>query len=236
MKKLLLLLAAVTGSFSVATAQCTITPGCSTGSTGYCTTPAQNASLPNATENTPYSTTVQLSLGSSIGGFITVTDATVTAVTGLPTGLSYSVNPSNGVIAANSDGCVLIAGTPAAGSAGNYTLTALVIANTSAGPFPVTATWMLTVDAALTTGIKTISQAQATIVMAPNPVKSELNLMTDFNFNKVQVIDALGNVVMTQEVNGVNQTSLNLQQLNAGVYFVQINDGSRVLTRKLIKE
>lgn len=214
-------------------AQCTITPGC-TVTSGYCSTPAANSSLPNAMEQAAYSTTIQVSVGTTYS-VATITDATVTSVSGLPTGLSYSLNPTNGVITGGGSGCMLIAGTPAAGTAGAYTVTANVSVNTNFGVFPTTITWNLTVDAA-TTGIAGFTANAATLLIAPNPAKTEVNVAADFNFETVRVFDALGNVALVQRVNGENKTTLAIDKLNAGFYFVQVAAGSKVATRKFIKE
>lgn len=235
MKKLLLSLTLMVSGMVHMSAQCTITPGCSVGSNGYCTTPTAGSSLPNATVGTAYNTTIQMSVGTTYS-IATITNATITSVSGLPAGMSYSLNPTSGVIPAGGNGCMLITGTPAAGTAGNYTVTANVTANTNFGAFPVTAAWMLTVDPATTTGIKTIAMLPSTIVLAPNPAKSDLNLNADFNFGKIQIIDALGNVVLTHDANYATQATIDVRALNAGVYFLQIHDGTRILTRKFIKE
>jgi hypothetical protein len=234
MKKSLFFLSLFVAAIINIKAQCTITPGCSTAATGYCSTPASGTSLPNATELAAYSTVIQLSIGTSLSG-VTINNGTLTSVTGLPTGLSYSLNPTNGVISAGGNGCMLIAGTPASGSAGSYTVTGNVTANTSFGAFPTTITWPLTVDAA-TTGIANFSANTSNMLLAPNPVKSELSLTADFHFQKVRIFDALGNVSLTQEVTGVDKVTLDLNKLNSGIYFIQIADGNKIVTRKFIKE
>jgi hypothetical protein len=233
MKKSLFFLSLFVAAMINLKAQCTITPGCSA-TAGYCSTPAAGTSLPNATELVAYSTVIQVSIGTTFSG-VTITNGTVTSVTGLPSGLSYSLNPSSGVIAAGSNGCMLITGTPASGSAGTYSVVANVTANTSFGAFPTTIGWPLTVDA--TTGIANVSASTSSnMLLAPNPVKSELSLTADFHFQKVRVFDALGNVSLIQEVNGVDKVTLDLYHLNSGIYFVQITDGNKVVTRKFIKE
>ena len=116
MKKQLLLLATIIIGFSSANAQCTPTSSCipDPATTGYCTTPAEGANLPNATANTPYTTVIQVSVGTSAGGgFATITDVTIGSVT-LPNGLSYTTNPSNGVIPGGTNACIEITGTPTA--------------------------------------------------------------------------------------------------------------------------
>lgn len=235
MKKTLLFAALVIGSLSQLNAQCTITPGCSAATTGYCTTPAENTNLPNATVATSYNTVIQVSIASSFGG-ATITSAQIVSMTGLPTGLSYSVNPASGIIAGGANACVLLTGTPGAGTAGNYTVVANVAITTNLGPFPpATVSWFLTVDPSISTGIQSINST-SNFYIAPNPVASELNISSDSHFGKIQIIDALGKTVLSLDANYANQTSINVSSLTKGVYFIQANDGERIITKKFIKD
>ena len=235
MKKSLLFLSLFIAGMTSVQAQCTIANSCTPDATsGYCSTPAVGTALPNGTENVAYSATIQVSLGTSaFGGAATIIDATVTAVSGLPTGLTGSTNPSNGVIPGGSDACILVSGTPATGSAGTYSVNAAVTVNTNFGPQSTNLIWPLTIDPAV--GIATYSTHQA-VYVSPNPAGSQLNVVADFHFSSVRVFDALGNLALSQSVNGSPATTIDLSKLNAGVYFIQISDGNKIVTRKFIKE
>ncbi len=235
MKKTLLFASIILSSLSQLNAQCTITPGCSPIATGYCTTPADNTNLPNATASSSYNTVIQLSIASSFG-VATITSAQIVSMTGLPAGLSYSVNPVSGIIAGGANGCVLLTGTPGAATAGNYTVVANVVITTNVGAFPpATVSWFLTVNPALSTGIQSINTT-ANFYIAPNPVSSELFITSDSHFGKIQVIDALGKIVLSHDANYASQTSINVSSLTKGVYFIQANDGERIITKKFIKD
>ena len=235
MKKTLLFAALVIGSLAQLNAQCTITPGCSAAATGYCTTPAENTNLPNATIASGYNTVIQVSIASAFSG-ATITSAQIVSMTGLPTGLSYSVNPGSGIIAGGANGCILLTGTPGAATAGNYTVVANVALTTSLGSFPpATVSWFLTVNPAISTGIQS-SNTPANFYIAPNPVSSELFISSDSHFGKIQVIDALGKTVLSHDANYASQTSINVSSLTKGVYFIQANDGERIITKKFIKD
>ncbi|MBI3519437.1 MAG: T9SS type A sorting domain-containing protein [Bacteroidetes bacterium] len=237
MKKTLLFAALLIGGLSQLTAQCTISPACTPdANTGYCTIPADNTALPNGTELSPYNTTIQISVGTSAaGGVITVISASLTSVSGLPNGMSYSMNPSNGFISAGTDACLLITGTPASGSANSYTINANIDAVTNAGSFPQTISWFLTIDAASTTGIKILNQNTA-FSISPNPASSELTVSSSSHFGKIQIIDALGKTVITHDANYTSQTVINVSTLSKGVYFLQAVDGANLITRKFIKD
>lgn len=236
MKKSLLFLSLFIAGMTSVNAQCTIANSCTPSTnTGYCSTPAVGTALPNGTENVAYSTTIQVSLGTTAGGgFATITDATVTAINGLPAGVTATPNPASGVIPAGTDACILISGTPAAGSAGTYTVDAAVTVSTNFGNQNANLVWPLTIDPAV--GIAEVSANSIHLSIVPNPAVSEATLITDVHFKQARVFDALGNLVMTQDANSTYKTTIDVSKLNAGIYFVQIIEGTKMVTRKFIKE
>ena len=235
MKKTLLFAALLVGGLSQLTAQCTIAPTCSIAPIGYCTSPAENTALPNGTELVAYSTVIQLSLGNNVSGFATISDATISGVTGLPVGLTHSINPISGVLLANNNACLIITGTPAAASAGNYTVGLGFNVNTSFGPTTQTLNFGLTINTSGTTNVKSITSS-SNFVIAPNPATSELFVASASHFGKVNIIDALGKTVLTHDANYALQTTVNVSNLSKGVYFLQINDGTNTITKKFIKD
>jgi hypothetical protein len=235
MKKTLLFAILLIGGLSQLNAQCAIMPTCSITTSGYCTSPLENTNLPNATELSPYNTTIQFSLGTMAGGVVAITDASISSVVGMPAGFTYSTNPSSGSFLAGSNACLILTGTPAAASAGTYTIDVSFVVNTSFGPATQTLSWLLSIDPTGTTGIKAYAVA-SNFMVYPNPVASELFVSSTSHFNKIQVIDALGKIVISRDANYTSQTTINVSDLNKGIYFLQMNDGSTVITRKFIKE
>jgi hypothetical protein len=235
MKKSLLFVALLIGGLSQLNAQCSIVPTCSITAIGYCTLPAENTALLNGTELSPYSNTIQFSLGTTVGGFATITDASITSVTGLPAGFTYSTNPVNGTIVGGTNACLILGGTPAAASAGTYTISVGFAVNTSFGPTTQTLLWFLTIDPSGTTSVKSYSSV-ANLFIAPNPATSELFVSALNHISKIQIIDALGKVVISHDANYSLQTTINIQTLSKGVYFLQLNDGNKVVTKKFIKD
>ena len=235
MKKTLLFAALLIGGFSQLSAQCTITPGCTYGATGYCTTPIENTALPNGTELVPYSTTIQLSLDMGIAPFVTFTDATISGVSGLVSGLTYSTNPTSGIFLPGTSACLIISGTPASSTPGSYTVGIGFNVNKSLGATTQTLNFALTIDPAGTTNIKSIIQG-TNFFISPNPATSELFISSTTHFGKVQVIDAFGKIVLAHDANYAAQTTINISSLNKGVYFLQVNDGVNVTTKKFIKD
>jgi hypothetical protein len=235
MKKTLLFAALLIGGLSQLSAQCTITPGCTLGPLGYCTTPAENTALPNGTELLPYSTVIQLSLGTTVGGSFPITDATISGVTGLPASFTYSSNPTNGMILPGANACLIIAGTPQSGSAGSYTVGVGFNVNIPGFPTTQTLNFGLQIDPSGTTNVKSITAA-SNFVIAPNPATNELFVASASHFGKVVIIDALGKTVLTHDANYAAQTIINVSSLSKGVYFLQINDGNNTVTKKFIKD
>ena len=235
MKKTLLFAALLIGSLSQLSAQCTITPGCTLGPLGYCTTPAENTALPNGTELLPYSTVIQLSLGTIVGGTFPITDATISSVAGMPAGFTYSANPTNGVILPGASACLIITGTPGTGSAGTYTVGVGFDVNLPGFPTTQTLNFSLQIDPSGTTNVKSIT-ASSNFVIAPNPATSELFIASNSHFGKVVVIDALGKTVLSHDANYAAQTTINISSLSKGVYFLQVSDGANLTIKKFIKD
>jgi len=223
MKKSLLLIGFLSASYFLQ-AQCTITPGCSTAGTGYCSTPASASSLPAATELISYNTTIQLSLGTAIGP-ATINNATITSVTGLPTGLTASYNPSNGVVNAGSNGCILVSGTPSAGTAGNYTMSANISVSTSFGASPQTLTWTLVVNAAAT-GIANYSASSSVMTIMPNPASSSITVLSGTENTMIHITDILGKDLL-QITLQQGKGNIDISNLAPGVYFVRTNRGAQ---------
>jgi hypothetical protein len=78
-----------------------------------------------------------------------------------------------------------------------------------------------------------------TITLAPNPVQDDLIIkFSDARKlqTEIEITDILGKVVLKTESVGNDKLTLPLKNLNSGVYFVKINQGSQYLVKKIIKE
>ncbi len=70
------------------------------------------------------------------------------------------------------------------------------------------------------------------VAMFPNPAKNELTIASEFNGNnEVQIINSVGQVI--KEFSFMNETTVNIDELNAGVYFVKVI-GENTTTKKLV--
>lgn len=74
--------------------------------------------------------------------------------------------------------------------------------------------------------------------ISPNPTNEFLTIASQLkaNYYTVQIIDALGKVLISEEHKELNQTSINVSDLNSGIYFVKIISGEYNSTKKFIKE
>ena len=110
-----------------------------------------------------------------------------------------------------------------------------------APPFGGTYTKTMTISNQMSTatvalnGVSTGIEEQGTekIQMYPNPVGNSLNMVFDANDvpEKIEIIDVTGRVVMS--VKAVNNTmTVNVENLNAGVYFVRADN----IVKKFIKK
>ena len=239
MKKILLTASVVIAGLFQSNAQCVIVPCTPDPTSGYCAVPSASTNLPAGVIGMSYTTDIQFSLGTTAqGGAVTINGGTITATSGLPTGLSTVYNPISGKIVGGSSACLRISGTPT-GATGTYSFSATFSVAITAGGFPtsqvITAVWYLPISATAT-GIAQLTQQPNVMVMSPNPAKSELNVTTDFHIAKLTVIDALGKVVLAQDVNYANQTTLDIRSLEKGLYFLQASEGSKIITKKFIKD
>jgi hypothetical protein len=74
------------------------------------------------------------------------------------------------------------------------------------------------------------------LILYPNPAKSTLKISTnDFENIFVEIFDISGNLVMNKEIITVAKT-IDISQLNAGLYLIKIKTGGSIVFRKLIKE
>jgi hypothetical protein len=76
------------------------------------------------------------------------------------------------------------------------------------------------------------------IVMSPNPVSSIVHLRPHQDIIKgpylISIYDQLGNTMMTTP--GAGPVSVDVSNLNAGMYVVRITDASNVYSEPLIKQ
>lgn len=72
----------------------------------------------------------------------------------------------------------------------------------------------------------------------PNPAKDVLNISNSISaeISSVTIADVNGRIVKQFEANGAVDSQINIADLNAGVYFVNINSNEGSLTKKIVKQ
>lgn len=92
--------------------------------------------------------------------------------------------------------------------------------------------------AGLPTKIKS-NELISIINISPNPATSELTVTFKAGVNtptNIIVMDVIGKVITTLEINEGNYKTIPLNDLSAGVYFIKIQQGKNIITKKFIKE
>ncbi|MES2410358.1 MAG: T9SS type A sorting domain-containing protein, partial [Bacteroidota bacterium] len=78
-------------------------------------------------------------------------------------------------------------------------------------------------------------EADASILVYPNPTKGNVNIVCDNSINSVQLYDIQGRLLQTSLVNE-NQTMIDISSQSNGIYFVKVISDEGFLVQKLIKE
>ena len=78
-----------------------------------------------------------------------------------------------------------------------------------------------------------IGENQVTVAIYPNPVQDVLYLKGAANMQQIEVMNLVGQVVLSQQVN-TNQVQLNLSDLRAGIYNLRIKIADGYINKKVI--
>lgn len=89
----------------------------------------------------------------------------------------------------------------------------------------------------LTVGIDEKNRQEFEFTLYPNPAASFINVkyQTQSDFIQCIITNAQGQIILSGQLNG-NERKLNINHLGSGIYFLQINDGTRLAIKKFIKE
>ncbi|MGV3611501.1 MAG: T9SS type A sorting domain-containing protein [Fluviicola sp.] len=97
-----------------------------------------------------------------------------------------------------------------------------------------TASNIIVTDACHGTLLENIENSRIQFQVIPNPVDSELNLMSESNFDIIVIFDMLGNKVVEIENVMSNSFLMNLSDLSKGTYVIEIKSASKIGRQKLI--
>ncbi|MDL2296546.1 fibronectin type III domain-containing protein [Bacteroidales bacterium OttesenSCG-928-B11] len=77
-------------------------------------------------------------------------------------------------------------------------------------------------------------QLESRVLIYPNPAENILNVKLDFPFEKMEIVNIIGQVVHAEAI-GELDFSVNISQYNAGVYFIKLTGGQGAAVKKFVK-
>ena len=241
MKKLLLSFTAVLFALSLNAQSCT--PGVNFQDSTFGVWPDTLVNFPQAAANVFYSADLNFRAPVNsadvdptiVGG--TIDEFTVTAVSGLPPGMTYACNISNCTYAGGDNGCANVYGTEA--TQGTYDV---IISITAQVTFPIIGQipydydfsgYKINVGGA---GVATLLAPEFSVY--PNPAIGyvTLNGLQGIDVAAINIVSMSGSTV--KSFNNVNSSSyaMNVEDLDEGMYFVQINHDGITDVVKFVKK
>jgi hypothetical protein len=195
----------------------------------------------------PYNEVIQAKVltDTSLNGLpVIISNITLSGVSGLPPGLTYSCTPSSCVFPGGSNGCLLISGTPT--TAGTFPIVVELTANGTIFGIPAppqTTTldyYFITID--VNSGISVNNSAVNFSIAGNNP--NPASGYTDVNFTTpiagdftIRLFNMIGKEVLKENIRGMagmNTTRINLEDVTPGVYMISVENGTSVVTRRMI--
>ena len=83
--------------------------------------------------------------------------------------------------------------------------------------------------------VNEVNNDNSRIVIYPNPTKNIVTISSSINIDSIEIIDISSKQLMTTKVN-TNETSVDISNLSAGIYFVKVYSEFGVKTEKIMKE
>ncbi|MCD4734799.1 MAG: T9SS type A sorting domain-containing protein [Bacteroidales bacterium] len=149
-------------------------------------------------------------------------------LTGDPIEQWLSVSPSSGTIAVGASEDVDVTFDATALDPGLYEAT-IVVNNNDPNNSQVDVD--VTLD--VITGI--IEMEKTAVMIYPNPVSDYLNISSDDNIIKVELVNLMGQVIYTQLVDN-NNHNINLSNVMNGVYIIKVDTKNGTVTRRIAVE
>jgi len=210
------------------------------------------SSLPTGFENQPYellftavvpdTTTIELTPGNP--SLLDLDNVTLLDIEGLPPGLSYSCNPPDCIFPDESQGCVLISGTPT--QAGTYSLLVNTTVGVGVAMLPVTFPGLLVAGEykiLIDEDIAVDDVAEDVLGLGqniPNPFSNFTEIQIDTKRSglfEFKVYNVLGKLLYDEKVTlsvGKNTITFDGSQLHSGIYFYSVGQGNDRVTRRMV--
>ncbi|MFM2038025.1 MAG: Secretion system C-terminal sorting domain [Bacteroidota bacterium] len=196
--------------------------------------------LPPAVVNVFYSTDINFKApadagdvpGSPASGAIE--SFTVSSVAGLPPGINYSCNSANCTYVGGNNGCANVYGTPTQTGVFNITISIDAQVNIGFGVIlPYSQDFVgykiVVGNAGLITGVI------EPLHVFPNP-SNGIATVEGLNGSRLTLCNLNGQELLSQSIEGITTTEINMTELNPGVYFVNVYGDQGVETVKIMKD
>jgi len=170
-------------------------------------------------------------------------------IIGLPTGFGHTCNKTNCLYSGGDLGCLKIEGTPT--EVGTYDLKVNMYVDVKAkimlGPIPiyteqfdttivVPGTYKFVVKPAdeKPKNVSIEDHSAYQVALYPNPAQKNIMLNNVSEYDTYKIYDTNGRLIVNGKLKE-DQTTINVEQLNDGIYFVNISDSSGVHSLKSLK-
>lgn len=86
--------------------------------------------------------------------------------------------------------------------------------------------------------IKNVELSSKLLKIYPNPASTQIDIELGIGMQNaiLYVVNTLGQVVLTQQLGNTRTANIDITNLNAGFYFIQVKDGNRIVPQKFIKQ
>lgn len=98
----------------------------------------------------------------------------------------------------------------------------------------ITAYTLTIINVDTTSGISEVDFDKE-VKIFPNPAIDELNIQTEKELLNVEIVDLMGRVVFTHGKLNTGKNILNLSLIPAGMYFMNLKDNDRILSKRFVK-
>lgn len=79
-----------------------------------------------------------------------------------------------------------------------------------------------------------VKNAEMMVELTPNPFTNTVEISSNKNIVSAEIVDITGKTRIAEVINGMNVT-INTADLSNGIYFIRINNGETVITKRIIK-
>lgn len=249
MKKTLLSLFTVTVSLISASSiaqVCTPNTSCIPAGQTYGICPDSATGMAQGTVGVPYTQVMSMKVPADGTDFgypgVPITSITITSVDSLAPGLTYQCAPSSCSFPGNSQGCILISGTPTTVWNKQVIVNATATANLFGSPVSIpqsnTQYRSIVVSAV---GIETLDLTKFEVNQnVPNPFSTKTEIsFSSVNNSEVEfkVFNMLGAVVYSKTFKaekGMNKFEVDGATFSSGIYVYSMKNGDRTITKRMI--